>query len=82
MIINVTKPSMPEFDEYCNEIRVLWENKWLTNEGRKHKELEQQLKIFLDASELMLYTNGHLALENIISAMDFPEGGEVGDGGM
>ena len=31
--INVTRSSMPEFEEYCEEIRDLWDSHFLTNMG-------------------------------------------------
>ena len=68
--INVTRSSMPLFDEYINEISSLWESRWLTNMGIKHNELEQKLKEYLKAENITLFTNGHLALEGIISALE------------
>lgn len=68
-VINVTRSSMPEFEEYIEEIRPLWESRFLTNMGEKHHELERKLKDFLDTPEITLFTNGHLALENVIAAM-------------
>lgn len=75
--INVTSSSMPSFEEYCEEIKEIWESHWLTNMGVKHKELEMRLKEYLHTSNIVLYTNGHLALENVIAAFKFPRGGEV-----
>ena len=75
--INVTRSSMPGFDEYCAEIRSIWDNHWLTNMGEKHQLLEEKLKDFLNCPNIVLYTNGHLALENIIAAMNFPVGSEI-----
>lgn len=75
--INVTRSSMPDFEEYCEEIKALWDSHWLTNMGAKHKQLEAELKKYLNTPNITLYTNGHLALENIIAAMDFPKGAEV-----
>ena len=75
--INVTRSSMPEFDEYCAEIRDLWDSRWLTNAGSKHRQLQQQLGEYLGVPHLALYTNGHLALENVIAAMDLPADSEV-----
>lgn len=77
MKINVTRSSMPSYEEYCEEIKDLWESHWLTNMGAKHKQLEANLKEYLDTPNVILYTNGHLALENIITAMNFPKGSEV-----
>ena len=68
MTINVTRSSMPPFEEYCEEIRGLWDSHWLTNMGAKHQQLENELKHYLGCEELTLFTNGHLALENVIEA--------------
>lgn len=73
--IQVTQSSMPDFKEYTEEIKDLWSSKWLTNMGVKHQKLESQLKKYLDIDNITLFTNGHLALENIISALDLT--GEV-----
>ena len=75
--INVTRSSMPDFEEYCAEIRELWESRWLTNMGAKHRQLEADLKAYLGCPNIALYTNGHLALEHILDALAFPSGSEV-----
>ncbi len=75
--INVTRSSMPGFEEYIEEIKELWDTHWLTNMGVKHKQLQAELEKYLGTPHVTLYTNGHLALENVIAAMHFPQGGEV-----
>ena len=75
--IAVTRSSMPDFEEYCREIKDLWDSRWLTNNGVKHRQFEQQLKDYLHTPNVTLFANGHLALEHIIEAFEFPEGGEV-----
>lgn len=77
MSINVTRSSMPTYEEYCEEIKELWDSHWLTNMGVKHKQLQAELEKYLDVAHVTLYTNGHLALENVIAAMNLPKGGEV-----
>lgn len=74
-LIQVTRSSMPEFEEYALEIKDLWESHWLTNMGEKHKELETQLLQFLNVPNITLFTNGHLALECVIAALNLT--GEV-----
>lgn len=74
-VIQVTKSSMPEFEEYIEEIRELWDTHWLTNMGTKHKNLESQLLDYLNVPNITLFTNGHLALECIITALNLS--GEV-----
>ena len=75
--ILVTRSSMPTFEEYCDEIKDLWNTRWLTNMGAKHKQLQAELEKYLGVPHVTLYTNGHLALENAIGALNLPEGGEV-----
>ncbi len=75
--INVTRSSMPSYEEYCQEIKDLWDSRWLTNVGSKHQQLQAELENYLGVHKVSLYTNGHLALENIIAAMGLPKGGEV-----
>lgn len=75
--INVTRSSMPSFEEYCEEIKELWDSRWLTNMGMKHRQLQAELEGYLSVPHVTLYTNGHLALEQVIEAMEFPAGGEV-----
>ena len=75
--ILVTRSSMPSYEEYCEEIKDLWESHWLTNMGTKHQRLQLELEKYLNVSHCILYTNGHLALENAIAALNLPKGGEV-----
>ena len=77
MGINVTRSSMPDFEEYCEEIKDIWDSHWLTNMGAKHKKLQTELEAVLGVPHVTLYTNGHLALENAIAALNLPKGGEV-----
>lgn len=77
MTINVTRSSMPGFEEYCEEIRELWDSHFLTNMGVKHQQLEKALEEYLDVPHAVLFANGHLALENAIAYYNFPQGSEV-----
>lgn len=70
MTINVTRSSMPEYEEYCNLIKGIWENRYLTNNGPLHKDLEIKLKHYLKVDNTTLTTNGHLALELAINSLD------------
>lgn len=75
--ILVTRSSMPSYEEYCVEIKELWDSHWLTNMGVKHKLFQRELEEYLNIEHVILYTNGHLALENAIAALNLPKGGEV-----
>lgn len=68
-MINVTQSSMPDFDEYTDEIKELWDSRWLTNMGVKHKQFQSDLKKYLNVEQIDLFCNGHMALEMAIQAM-------------
>lgn len=68
-MINVTRSSLPDYEEYCREIKDIWDSHWLTNMGEKHQALEKALCDFWQVDNVALLTNGHLALENIIQSM-------------
>lgn len=73
--ILVTQSSLPDFDEYVEEIKSIFDTKWLTNMGEKHKLLEKQLKDYLKCQNISLFVNGHMALYTALKALDLK--GEV-----
>ncbi len=73
--ILVTRPSMPSFEEYTNEIKDMWNTHWLTNMGPKHRELQKELCEYLSVENVDLLTNGHMALELSMQALNLK--GEV-----
>ncbi len=75
--ILVTRSSMPELNEYVDEIRELWDSHWITNMGVKHETFRKMLREYLGVQEIELLTNGHMALEMSLQAYGFSEGSEV-----
>ncbi len=73
--IMVTRSSLPELEEYVDEIRDIWESAWLTNMGKKHNELMHELENKLNVPYISLFTNGHSALELTLQALELK--GEV-----
>ncbi len=73
--ILVTRSSMPTLEEYVEEIRPIWESHWLTNMGPKHAELAEKLREYLGVEQIDLFTNGHMAIELTLQAMNLS--GEV-----
>lgn len=73
--ILVTRSSMPLLDEYIEEIKEMWDTHWLTNMGPKHKEFQAKLEDYLGVTYIDLLTNGHMALELSIQALNMQ--GEV-----
>lgn len=75
MRIFVTRSSMPSMEEYIEEIRSIWDSHWLTNMGEKHKALQAELQKYMGVPAVELLTNGHMALELSLQAMNLQ--GEV-----
>ena len=70
MPINVTRSSMPSYEEYCEEIRSIWDTVHLTNMGPLHNKLKGQVKDYLKVENIEFFVNGHLALYCAIKALD------------
>ncbi len=71
--ILVTRSSMPELQEYINEIKSIWDTHWLTNMGVKHQELQKNLIDYMGVEQIELLTNGHMALELSMQAFNLEE---------
>ena len=65
----VTRATLPPMEEFIEMLKPIWDSAWLTNMGDYHKRLERELSQYMDVSNLILFTNGHLALELLIQAM-------------
>lgn len=57
------------------EIRPIWDSHWLTNMGVKHEALRDELKKYMGVPNVELLTNGHMALELSLQALNLQ--GEV-----
>ena len=67
--IYVTKPSLPELDEFIPYLEQIWESRILTNDGDFHKMLEAELANFLGVKYLSLFSNGTLALISALQVL-------------
>ena len=72
--ILVTRPSIPDMDEYINEIKSIWDCMWITNMGPKHEELRKKLSEYLGVDGIEIFTNGHMAIELSLHALGLYEG--------
>ena len=68
--ILVTRSSIPPLEEYMEEIRSIWDSHWMTNMGPKHQQLQKNLKEYLGVEQIDLLTNGHMALELSMQALE------------
>jgi dTDP-4-amino-4,6-dideoxygalactose transaminase len=69
-MIPVTKPFLPPIEEYERYIRDIWKRNWLTNNGPLVNELELKLKEYLKINHLLFVTNGTIAIQLAIKALD------------
>ena len=56
-MINVTRSSMPSYEEYCEQIKSIWDTVHLTNMGPLHNELKEQLKNYCREHEIAGYSS-------------------------
>ncbi|KQS95212.1 DegT/DnrJ/EryC1/StrS family aminotransferase [Chryseobacterium sp. Leaf394] len=69
-MIPVTKPFLPPQEEYEKYIAGIWTRKWLTNMGPLSSQLEMELKDHLQVPHLLFVSNGTVALQMAIKALD------------
>jgi len=67
--IYVTQPVLPPLEEFLPYLKLIWDNKILTNGGPFHQQLEQALCDYLGVKHLALFTNGTLALVTALQAL-------------
>lgn len=67
--ITVTSPLLPDLDEFYGMLKQIWANKWITNNGDFHKQLEAALCDYLKVPFLSLFTNGTLPLITALQAL-------------
>lgn len=67
--INVTSPLLPPLDEFVDYLQDIWGQKWITNNGCYHQELEKALCDYLGVKYISLFTNGTLPLIIALQAL-------------
>jgi dTDP-4-amino-4,6-dideoxygalactose transaminase len=69
-MIPVTKPFLPPLEDYEALVKGIWQRQWLTNNGPLVNELELQLKLYLDVPHMLYMSNGTVALQMGIKALE------------
>lgn len=69
-MIPVTKPFLPPREVYQQYLEGIWSRQWLTNMGPLASDLEMRLKDMLQVSHLLFVTNGTVAIQMAIKALD------------
>lgn len=73
--ITVTQPCLPPLEEFMPYLQQIWQNKWLTNNGPLHQQLEKELAEYLGVKYISVFSNGTLALITALQALNIT--GEV-----
>ncbi len=68
--VNVTKAFLPPIEDYIQYIERIWESHQLTNNGPLVRELESKLKDYLGVRHLFFVSNGTIALQLAIKALN------------
>ncbi|GAE63812.1 putative aminotransferase [Chryseobacterium indologenes NBRC 14944] len=69
-MIPVTKPFLPPKEEYNAYLEGIWKRNWLTNMGPLASQLEMELKKYLKVNHLLFVTNGTIAIQMAIKALE------------
>ena len=69
-MIPVVKPFLPPMEEYQEVLKGIWDRQWLTNMGPLATELEQKVQDKLGVSNLLFVTNGTIAIQMAIKALE------------
>ena len=69
-MINVTKTYLPNKEKYKKYIDEIYENGWLTNNGPLVQRLEKRLAQYLGVKNIVLVSNGTVALEIAYRTLD------------
>ena len=67
--IPVTQPFLPELSEFIPYLDQIWDNKWLTNNGPFHQQLEKELCEYLGVEHISLFNNATIALITALQAL-------------
>lgn len=68
-LITVTSPLLPNLDDFTEELRKIWDSKWITNNGKYHQRFEAALAEYLGVPYVSLFTNGTLPLITALQAL-------------
>ena len=69
-MILVTKPFLPPLEDYQKYLDGIWQRQLLTNMGPLNNDLEKKLKKHLEVKNLLFVSNGTIALQLAIKALD------------
>ena len=61
--IYVTRPFLPPLEKFCDGLKEVWDNHWLTNNGPIVQRFCRQLSNYFETDNVCLFNSGTLALQ-------------------
>lgn len=74
MSVYVTRPFLPPKEEYLKRVSDVFDRAVLTNQGPEVQELESSMKSYLGTQNFQYVTNGTVAIQIAMRALDITEG--------
>ena len=67
--IYVTRPELPDLQEFIPYLQKIWDSKFLTNGGPFHEQFEQQLNEYLGVKHIALFANATIGLVTALQVL-------------
>jgi len=67
--IYVTQPYLPKLETFCEGLKEIWNNRWLTNNGPVLQRFTRRLTEYFGTNNLCVFSNGTLALQIALQGM-------------
>jgi dTDP-4-amino-4,6-dideoxygalactose transaminase len=67
--IYVTRPSLPDLEDFIPSLREIWDSKILTNGGPFHEKFEHELCAYLGVKQIALFANATIGLVTALQAL-------------
>lgn len=75
-VLTLTRPLLPRLDDLVPYLADILQRRWITNNGKYVRQLEEELGTYLDVDDVVAITNATMGLDLVIREL-LPEGGEV-----
>lgn len=69
-MIQITKPYLPELEDYISYLKEIWSAEWLTNNGSKVIQFEEEIKNIFNNPNFAYLNNGTIALQLAIKGLE------------
>jgi dTDP-4-amino-4,6-dideoxygalactose transaminase len=75
--IPVCRPTLPDFNQYCDGLSKIWKTRMLSNFGEYALKLEEILMSYLGTNKIKIVGNADIGLTIALSALEVEAGSEV-----